>query len=49
MVELTISDTHSEVLSKLELIVGKEHVSDDPAIRVVHSRDQSPDLVLDCR
>lgn len=42
MVELTISDTHSEVYSKLELIVGKEYISDDPAIRIVHSRDQSP-------
>jgi len=42
MVELSLSDKHPEVYSKLEQIVGKEYVSDDPSILIVHSRDQSP-------
>ena len=42
MVELSTSDTHPEVYSILEQIVGEEYVSDDPSILIVHSRDQSP-------
>ncbi|MFW9898740.1 MAG: FAD-binding oxidoreductase, partial [Candidatus Thorarchaeota archaeon] len=42
MVELSLSNKHPEVYSKLEQIVGKENISDDPSIRIVHSRDQSP-------
>ncbi len=42
MVELKLSDLHPEVYSKLEKIVGKENISDDPSILIVHSRDQSP-------
>ncbi len=42
MIDLSLSDKHLEVYSKLEQIVGKEYISDDPSIRIVHSRDQSP-------
>ena len=48
MVELSRSDTHPEVYSKLKRIVGKEFISDDPSILIVHSRDQSPFANLMC-
>ncbi len=42
MSEQKLSDKHIEVYTKLEKIVGKEYISDDPSVLVVHSRDQSP-------
>ena len=42
MSEQKLSDKHVEIYTKLEKIVGKEYISDDPSVLVVHSRDQSP-------
>lgn len=39
MTELKLNE---KLFSKLEKIVGNEFISNDPAILVVHSRDQSP-------
>ena len=42
MLEQKFLENHVEIFSKLEKIVGKEYISDDPCILIVHSRDQSP-------
>ena len=42
MIEHGFLENHAEIYSKLEKVVGKEYISDDPTILIVHSRDQSP-------